>query len=183
MSEELLVIHCSPTLAGLKTGSLFTAECRKQAEFIEKLCAFNRLLVPKGLRILPMKKIKNRVLVYVYRPSKLEEDFANEHVYALLKSMGYPCKKPQQCVACLAKKLRENEAFPHEIGLFLGYPPEDVRGFIENKAGHCKCMGCWKVYGDVEQAQEKFRQFRKCADIYLTQWQKGFSIERLTVAV
>lgn len=183
MSEELLVIHCSPTLAGLKTGSLFTAECRKQTEFIEKLCAFNRLLVPKGLRILPMKKIKNRVLVYVYRPSKLEEDFANEHVYSLLKSMGYPCKKPQQCVACLAKKLRENESFPHEIGLFLGYPPEDVRGFIENKAGHCKCMGCWKVYGDVEQAQEKFRQFRKCADIYHTQWQKGFSIERLTVAV
>ena len=27
MSEQLLVQHCSPTLAGLKTGSLFTCAC------------------------------------------------------------------------------------------------------------------------------------------------------------
>ena len=27
MSEEMVIKHCSPTLAGLKTGSMFTCEC------------------------------------------------------------------------------------------------------------------------------------------------------------
>ena len=29
---------------------------------------------------------------------------------------------------------RKIDEFPHDIGLFLGYPPEDVLGFITNKA-------------------------------------------------
>lgn len=41
----------------------------------------------------------------------------------------------------------------------LGYPAEDVQGFIENETKECKCVGCWKVYGDVEQAQKKFEQY------------------------
>lgn len=183
MSEELLIIHCSPTLAGLKTGSLFTVECGERTEFVDELCRLNRLLGPKGIRVLPVKKIRERVLIYVYRPSKLEEDFADEQVRAMLRKMGYPCEKPGQCVVCLAKKLRENQMFPHEVGLFLGYPSEDVQGFIENKADNCKCVGCWKVYGNVEQAQKKFQMYRKCADLYHTLWLKGFTIERLTVAV
>ena len=38
-----------------------------------------------------------------------------------------------RCIVKLIGRLQENEGFPHEIGLFLGYPPEDVLGFIENK--------------------------------------------------
>ena len=48
------------------------------------------------------------------------------------------------------------------MGLFLGYPPEDVRGFIENRAAGCKLIGCWKVYGDVDAAKEKFASFERC---------------------
>lgn len=54
------------------------------------------------------------------------------------------------------RRLQRFEAFPHEIGLFLSYPPEDVRGFIEHKGHESKCEGCWKVYaviyGAVKQA-------------------------------
>ena len=41
----------------------------------------------------------------------------------------------------------------------LGYPAEDVQGFIENETKECKCVGCWNVYGDVEQAQKKFELY------------------------
>lgn len=50
--------------------------------------------------------------------------------------------------------------FPHEIGLFLGYPLEDVQGFIENRAEGYKCVGCWKVYGDEEYAKQEFRAIK-----------------------
>ena len=64
----------------------------------------------------------------------------------------------------------------------MGYPPEDVEGFISQKAQNYKCVGCWKVYGDAEAAQRTFEKYKKCTDVYCSQWEKGISIERLTVA-
>lgn len=65
----------------------------------------------------------------------------------------------------------------------MGYPPEDVIGFIENKASGCKTAGCWKVYGDEDAAKKIFKKYKKCTDIYCDKYKKGRSIERLTVAV
>lgn len=59
----------------------------------------------------------------------------------------------------MIKKLREEPDFPHEIGLFLGYPLEDVKGFIENKADSSKCSGCWKVYGNEQKALKLFEKY------------------------
>ena len=72
--------------------------------------------------------------------------------------------------------------FPHEVGLFLGYPPEDVEGFIENKARSCKLTGYWKVYSDEEKAKKIFAKYSKCTRVYTEQYADGKTIERLTVA-
>ena len=63
MSEEYLVRHCAPTLAGIKTANLFTCPCRNR----EKLLAFvrrtNAKLVRKGLRILPLRFSDEKALI------------------------------------------------------------------------------------------------------------------------
>ena len=76
----------------------------------------------------------------------------------------------------------ESGDFPHEVGLFLSYPPEDVKGFIENRAANAKCTGVWKVYGDERQARQTFAKYKKCTDIYCRSWRAGSSLERLAVA-
>lgn len=83
----------------------------------------------------------------------------------------------------MMRRLDEDMEFPHEIGLFLGYPPEDVCGFIENKAEGYKCIGQWKVYGDEAQAKKNFAMYKKCTQVYCAQFAQGKSIKRLTVAV
>ena len=83
----------------------------------------------------------------------------------------------------MATRIRALREFPHEIGLFLSYPPEDVAGFIENKARNCKCCGCWKVYGDEEKAKETFRRFRRCTEEYCRLWNNGYSLSQLAVVV
>jgi len=69
-------------------------------------------------------------------------------------------------VARLVCRFRESSEFPHEVGLFLSYPPEDVKGFINHCAGGFKCAGLWKVYGDEEKARSLFEKYRKCTEIY-----------------
>lgn len=183
MSEELIVKHCSPTLAGMKTGNLFTCVYKTETEVRNAVRRLNRLLVPKGLRVLPMRYSRQRALIYIYRPEKLKSDLEDCRACTLLRERGYICGNPEHCIVQLVSRLRTCVDFPHEIGLFLGYPPEDVQGFIENKADHCKCMGYWKVYGDERQAKKLFEKYRECTEIYHAQWSKGKTIEQLTVAV
>ena len=71
--------------------------------------------------------------------------------------------------------------FPHEIGLFLGYPIDDVISFIENKGKNFKCCGCWKVYHDEDNAKKTFEKYKKCTNIYCKKYLQGSSLKRLTV--
>ena len=71
--------------------------------------------------------------------------------------------------------------FPHEIGLFLGYPPEDVKGFMRDPLHGYKYIGCWKVYGDVERARKMFDRYTRCTDIYRRCLTRGTPLDRLIV--
>ena len=44
MSEELVVRQCAPTLAGIKTGSLFSCPCDSPEELRQEVRRINRLL-------------------------------------------------------------------------------------------------------------------------------------------
>ena len=182
MSEGLVIRLCAPTLAGLKTGSLFSAEYRTEESFREELRKLNHILVPKGLRALSLRYGRDHVLVYVYRPAYLRRDLCNQEAKALLEELGYENSSAEGCIRQLTARLRQNEGFPHEIGLFLSYPPEDVRGFMEHGAADCKCVGCWKVYGDEQAAKRTFRQYKQCTEVYCRRFRNGATIDRLTVA-
>ena len=182
MSEDLLIRHCSPTLAGIKTGNLFSCFCSCRKELTKSVSGLNRKLVSKGIRILPLRVGHGRALIYVYRPHALESDLMDHQARELLLRYGYTPENLNSCVIHLIHRLRSEKEFPHEIGLFLSYPPEDVLGFIDNKAFNHKCQGCWKVYGDEKAAKSIFEKYDLCSKIYFQQWKQGRSIEQLTVA-
>lgn len=183
MSGEVLVQHCSPTLAGIKTGNMFTCKFADKSELRDWLCWCNRIFTRKGLRVLPLRFKNDRALIYTYRPTRLSADLKNDMALEILKERGYEADIPEHCITELIRRLREYNEFPHEVGLFLGYPPEDVKGFIEKRAADCKCVGCWKVYGDMDTAQRLFAQYKKCTDVYCKLFAKGKTIEQLIVTV
>ncbi len=182
MFEEMIIAHCSPTLAGLKTANIFTCPYSSKSDVLDCIRQWNKALSSKGLRILPLRYSERNVMIYIYRPAMLKADLKNEAACASLRKCGYSAKTCGQCIVQLMKRLENCEEFPHEIGLFLGYPPEDVSGFISNNASACKCVGCWKVYGDEESAKKTFAKYKKCKRAYCEQYAKGKSIEQLTVA-
>ena len=183
MAEDYLVRHCAPTLAGLKTGSLFLCPYCHMDELMHALRRINRRLRSKGLLVLPLRISGEKALIYAYRPRKLRQDFSKDDAAELLRQFGYDPANCAQCVARLGRRIRQHRDFPHEIGLFLGYPVEDVRGFINQGPCGCKCTGCWKVYGDEAAARKTFACYKKCTRVYCSQWAKTGDIDRLTVAV
>lgn len=81
----------------------------------------------------------------------------------LLRKYGYADPSNlRRALAHLRRNFSPPGGFPHEIGVFLGYPLEDVRGFIAGGGEGCKLCGYWKVYGDVERARQSFARYDRC---------------------
>lgn len=178
MSELLLIENGAPTLANLKTASLFTVP----AEGKETVEGWRNLLAEKGVDLEILREREGRLLVYIYRKARLAKDLSHGEAQCILCREGYGWQSVEEALGILKQRIEQGEGFPHEIGLFLGYPPEDVQGFIEHRGRNCKCTGCWKVYGDEQQAARQFARFKKCRDIYLRLFCGGRSLTQLTVA-
>lgn len=142
---------------------------------------FNQKLSKKGIRILPVRISGRRALIYVYRPEKLNADMQNGKNKKFLNSIGYRGTTNDELINELSARVYSCGGFPHEIGLFLGYPIDDVISFIENKGKNFKCCGCWKVYHDEDNAKKTFEKYKKCTNIYCKKYLQGSSLKRLTV--
>ncbi len=179
--EETIVRMAAPTLAGIKTGSLFPYYYESRELLGKEMGRLNRLLIPRGLRLVLLRLTARSALLYLFRPSKLEKDLRDDDACELLRRAGYPCPNCGACLRHLLKRFRYAEEFPHEIGLFLSYPPEDVRGFLADR-DNCKAVCFWKVYGDEEKARRLCARYRKCTECYCRMWQTGRRLEQLAVA-
>lgn len=180
--EKKLIEHASPTLAGLKTGSLFGWSCPDPRAMAGQLIRLNRRLKRRGVALTLLQVKGGRALVYVYRPGRLLSDLCSPQAGSLLRELGYENGPLSRTVGRLRKRIQAGNGFPHEIGLFLGYPFPDVEGFIRNGGRNCRCCGYWKVYGDERDAMKRFAQYKKCTAVYSRLFGLGRSLEQLTVA-
>lgn len=186
MPERLLIENCSPTLAGMKPANLISILYNDPEAAKADIREMNHIFEGKGLRAVPLCYRKKHVLLYIYRPDFLTSIFGDRAVRAFLEAQGYDCSDADRCVTRLGERVRAvetSECFPHEIGLFLGYPLEDVLGFIYHRNEGCKYIGFWRVYGDEQKARKTFEGYRNCTRAYLRTWEKGWGLDRLAVSL
>ena len=180
--EATLVEQCAPTLEGIKPASLF----RWQGGCAQALVSrWARELAPFGIavRILKVCPRTGACLIYLYRRTWLHRILRQSANQAFLRRMGYTSQADgEMLLEQLSDRLCLEQEFPHEIGVFLGYPLYDVVGFIENAGRNFTCCGCWKAYGDPSAAQRHFAQLNKCTTVYLRLFRSGTPIQRLAVA-
>lgn len=171
--EKLLVTHASPTLANLKPASLLSMrDVADEAECLRKL-------EKRGLVFFPLRNSKGHRLLLIYRKSKLEQVLSSAQAEEILEYFDYP-KAFERRLEFLRKRFLSTPC-PHEVGLFLGYPPEDVKGFIDNKGQGALYSGLWKVYSDKENAQKILQRWVKCRRKYMECFLSGTDITRLCV--
>ena len=89
MSEENVVRLCAPTLAGIKTGSLFPCPYENRETLLMEIRQYNQVLVPKGLCLLPLRFTDKSALLYLYRPRDLERDLQDQLAAEILRHAGY----------------------------------------------------------------------------------------------
>lgn len=181
MPFETIVKYCAPTLAGMKIGNLFTYKFTCLKQLVSDIKERNNLLNAKGIYFKILKTWDNLALIYVYRKNKLEETLNVCKHREFLTQKGYKTFDINSVISVLKKHLVTSE-FPHEIGIFLGYPLSDIQAFIEDKGANAKYVGCWKAYTNEDYAKQISDKYKKCTNIYCKKFAEGTDIIRLTVA-
>ena len=162
--EETIIRMAAPTLAGIKTGSLFPYYYTSREELGKEMGRLNRLLIPRGLRLVLLRLTERSALLYLFRPSELEKDLLDSTACEILHRAGYPCSGCGACLRHLLKRFHCGEEFPHEIGLFLSYPPEDVKGFLTDRDNY-KAICLWKVYDDEKRARHLCARYKNAQNV------------------
>lgn len=180
--EKYLIEHCAPTLAGIKSAGLFSCRFFSEEEINTELFRLNETLNERGVYMELMLYKEDYALIYTYRKSHLEKDLKQDGVKELLLAYNYPVDMEMEtCLEHLKQRLAECGGFPHEIGVFLGYPLEDVKGFIINEGRDCKCCGLWKVYCNECETRKLFDKIQKCTRVYLQVFEEGRNLTQMTV--
>lgn len=163
---SFLALEGAEIIAGVKPGNLVNVTNRLRP------CGRNpyplwhaygaEVLAGTGLEGLVLRDRGDALLLYLYRPDLVQALLLRPPVSTILRDCGYP--EPTDLASTLAH-LRERmagETFPHEIGVFLGYPLKDVLAFMGRIRLPFACQGPWKIYGRPEQSLELADRYRHC---------------------
>jgi len=114
-----------------------------------------------GLHMAELRNKKDSSLFLIYDQNELDKAIRNEQSLCILNEFGYKTDgSVDEFIEHLSYRLSDSN-FPHEVGIFLGYPLGDVKAYIENKGKNCACCRYWKAYEDVEKAQKTWARIDK----------------------
>ncbi len=169
-----LGVNCGITFAGLKPASLFWLGDDNGRD----IARYKYLLAKKDFYFMAVKRAEGKKLFYVFHRGRLKKILFNAENRAFLSSRGYKYSDFGGALRELKARMEGGCDFPHEVGLFLGYPLHDVRGFISDARGGV-CLGCgyWKVYAEEEECEKLFRRFERCSRCICGKMQSGTPLE------
>ncbi|MDD3219441.1 MAG: DUF3793 family protein [Lachnospiraceae bacterium] len=166
-----LVMQIAPLLKGMKRSCILVVDANNYPIIKKELQHTN----------IECRKLHNsgsKIVIFLFRRAELENYLGQEAVIDFLHAYGYHYGRNIKSsedfsvldtylplLSCRVGSFYEkNGTFPHEIGAFLGYPIQDVEGFIENAGKNFLYSGYWKVYANMQKAKELFRQFDEAKD-------------------
>lgn len=158
--EQLLAAHCAPVLKNRKTANMFHIERDRFHDLAALLRTYQQKLSQKGIDFALFQAECPRVTVFVYQQHRLSLLLQRNDIQAFLSDYGYPSGALSAILQHLDHRLSLCESYPHEIGIFLGFPLYDVIGFIEQR--RCLLQGYWNVYRYPQAARRLFALYDRC---------------------
>lgn len=171
-----IAYQCAPVLKRLKASNLLV---------LGPGGCLSATLAVRESRVIcrPLYIGEEREVVLLYRYDLLKRCLKRPEVREFLRRYGYGRITVSAVLARIHRRyqdyMRDRRQFPHELGAILGYPIQDVSGFIQNKGRGFLLSGYWKVYHDREQARRIFRCYDCAREAAVLEVMEGRPISRI----
>jgi hypothetical protein len=157
-----LLLPCAPVIMHCRAACSLSV-MHKSKEQMEVFSCFLHLILCNQLLILPLVSTEDFTVYLIYREDMLLEKVSDERAKLLLDRFDYPHGSLSEIVSRLSVRLGEyfydDEVFPHELGVFLGFPMEDILEYIKEDGKNPLITGYWKVYQNAQNAMKEFSNF------------------------
>ncbi|MCQ2242398.1 DUF3793 family protein [Treponema sp.] len=176
--NEIFIRFSSQTFCGIKPANLFTIPSKNFSS--RTLEDWKRIAAKQNLVILSFELSSKTMMIFIYDSKWISEILKSLIVRSYLETKGYlNINDTNKTLEKLFSRIKGKENFPHEVGIFLGYPFEDVIKFEEHQGKSCKYCGYWKSYCNPEEAKKCCDRYRHCSQM-CTQWfDEGYSIPQI----
>lgn len=174
--ENRLALQCAPVIKGIKISNLLSVWTSD-----ESLVRF--LFTKTGLIHYRLLRMKDKTIFLIFRMEQLSQHLQKAEVRKLLKENGYNDFSLSGILGVFQSRyqgfVEQKQEFPHEMGILLGYPIEDVIGFITHNGKNYLYSGYWKVYKDVKEKQRLFNQYEKAKEELVLLLAEGYDIHSI----
>jgi hypothetical protein len=115
-----------------------------------------------ALQVLTLRSDADGISLLFYCPELLTKRLSSRTMHSFLTRCGYPQPLTLDSALVHLQKVCQEQESPDEIGMFLGYPAKDVRGFIAGKSSPWQGRCLWRVYGPPLRSLRLYQRF--CAE-------------------
>lgn len=172
--ETQIALQCAPLISGLKVSNLLIISAEDEA-------LVRVILRRSGISFFRLLRTGEKVTFLLFRKNPLEAYLKQQEVETMLAEAGYAELSLGNILSTFQKRyahyMSAGGRFPHEMGLLLGYPAEDVKGFVENEGKNFLYSGYWKVYADVEEKRRLFQKFENAKETVIQLLSYGVGIQ------
>lgn len=171
-----IALQCAPLLTGIKISNLLIVATGNAQHVFQRFQG-----TPIAMCVLC--RTKQKTVFFLYRKDELEAYLNSSNVRNLLEYLGYSTLRLnivlKECSRRYQQYVLDEKEFPHELGLLLGYPVEDVMGFIENEGKNPLYTGYWKVYSNVRETMNLFERYNQAQETVVRMVSCGFDIQNI----
>lgn len=171
-----LALQCAPLLMGIKVSNIFIIGIEEE-QYVKAL--FEASIISYEV----LFKCEKRIVFFLYHKEQLQKHLSEHGQQRLMRQLGYTENNLEEIMRQLAGRyqcyMTFKEQFPHELGILLGYPYEDVEAFIKYQGKGCLCSGYWKVYSDVKTAEKTFENYDRAKQRVFKMVEKGMDIQEI----
>ncbi|MBQ2901104.1 MAG: DUF3793 family protein [Agathobacter sp.] len=171
--ETKLVLQCAPLIKGIKMSNLLIVSSKDED-------AVRIILKKTGILHYRLLRQDEKTTFLLFRKMQLATHLNDPEVQRILKANGYHDLSLGGILRTFQYRYQtymdQGEGFPHEMGLLLGYPLEDVLGFIEHKGNNYLYSGYWKVYADVASKRKIFDAYEEAKEELIVLLANGHGI-------
>jgi len=167
---EYLTLKLASVLAGVKPSFLLSLrnweKFGQQNHFLLWEKDRKEIIKDLGLSFRELKETCKGIQVLFYNQDMLFDLLMQPEHQSFLENFGYSrCHKLDDFLELL-KDRYNSPFFPHEIGIFLGFPLKDVMGFIDKRNTLLTKRGRWLVFGEPEESLELMEIHKKAEKIF-----------------
>ena len=164
---RFLLLKTAAVRSGVKPGELLRVQHCYKSRNSEgfNFCLYRAdILETLKLNYLELRVEPESSLILFYHHETMAKTLSDTKNLSLLSTLGYPAGCDMDDLLAFLRERFAVEKIPHEVGVFIGYPLKDVKGFMEKLPRTPVHRGDWTVFGDAAESLEKMSLYRKAEE-------------------